>query len=640
MAQVRSTPKVQPTSHPAAPQSQAMRETVESIVIAFVLAFLFRTFEAEAFVIPTGSMAPTLMGRHKDVDCPQCGHRYRVSASEEEGEALQGARREEMKCVGGMCPMCRYVMAMTPKLPLDFLGGRNPKDIEFHPSYNGDRILVNKFVYTVDDPQRWDVVVFHFPGNAQMNYIKRLVGLPGETLRVFQGDLYTRNKDAPPNAEFDILRKPASKVLALRQLVHDTNYDPVELISAGWPLRWQKVDGDGANWEVSAEPAGSDMREQFTIDRTGEGEAWLRYHHFVPEFGVWDTLIKLNEGAKPDSPSRTKLPENVQARPQLVMDFNAYNTRLILGQVERQGGLYVDPAKTGVHWVGDLMLEVDVNVQEARGELLLDLVEGGKHFTCRVDLTNGKAKLSATGDVDFAPTATTNIVGPGQYRLCLANVDDQLLLWVDGKLIEFDGGTDYDAKLVFGNREQLRPQTSTEDPGDLAPAGVGAKDAKLSISRLQMWRDIYYIADSSRNRGDRFGGMISDYNQSAESFLASLPSNSPAASMRGRFDATNRLLLELPWNTALWSRFDDRRYEDFPLGNDQFFVMGDNSAESSDARLWRGEGARGGRPGGEYLERRLLIGKALCVYWPHAWYYIPATPIPVFPNFGDMRLVR
>ena len=45
------------------------RETVESLVIAFTLALLFRAFEAEAFVIPTGSMAPTLMGRHKDLDC-------------------------------------------------------------------------------------------------------------------------------------------------------------------------------------------------------------------------------------------------------------------------------------------------------------------------------------------------------------------------------------------------------------------------------------------------------------------------------------------------------------------------------------------------------------------------------------------
>ncbi len=60
------------------PSPAAIRETVESVVIAFVLAFLFRTFEAEAFVIPTGSMAPTLMGRHKDLVCPKCGFPYQV----------------------------------------------------------------------------------------------------------------------------------------------------------------------------------------------------------------------------------------------------------------------------------------------------------------------------------------------------------------------------------------------------------------------------------------------------------------------------------------------------------------------------------------------------------------------------------
>ena len=95
-------------------QSHAVRETVESIVIAFVLAFLFRTFEAEAFVIPTGSMAPTLMGRHKDVECPKCGYRYTVSASEEESE---DARQQPSDCIAGMCPMCHYVMPMRPDLP-------------------------------------------------------------------------------------------------------------------------------------------------------------------------------------------------------------------------------------------------------------------------------------------------------------------------------------------------------------------------------------------------------------------------------------------------------------------------------------------------------------------------------------------
>jgi hypothetical protein len=60
-----------------------------SIDVALALAFLFKTFEAEAFVIPTGSMAPTLMGRHKDVACPQCGYRYRAQRRDEADERIQ-----------------------------------------------------------------------------------------------------------------------------------------------------------------------------------------------------------------------------------------------------------------------------------------------------------------------------------------------------------------------------------------------------------------------------------------------------------------------------------------------------------------------------------------------------------------------
>ena len=52
-----------------------------------------------------------------------------------------------------------------------------------------------KFPYDFADPKRWDVVVFRFPGNGQMNYIKRLVGLPHETVRIDQGDIYVKTAD-------------------------------------------------------------------------------------------------------------------------------------------------------------------------------------------------------------------------------------------------------------------------------------------------------------------------------------------------------------------------------------------------------------------------------------------------------------
>ena len=43
---------------------ETIKETFESIIIAFILAFVFRAYVVEAFVIPTGSMAPTLLGAH------------------------------------------------------------------------------------------------------------------------------------------------------------------------------------------------------------------------------------------------------------------------------------------------------------------------------------------------------------------------------------------------------------------------------------------------------------------------------------------------------------------------------------------------------------------------------------------------
>src|SRR5215468_7344882 len=107
--------------HGQSSTARTVRETVESIVIAFVLAFLFRTFEAEAFVIPTGSMSPSLQGRHKDIECPQCGSRFRTSASSEDTEDLASMRQfgsfAEAEVVGGMCPMCRYPMPYSPDLP-------------------------------------------------------------------------------------------------------------------------------------------------------------------------------------------------------------------------------------------------------------------------------------------------------------------------------------------------------------------------------------------------------------------------------------------------------------------------------------------------------------------------------------------
>src|SRR4051812_5803997 len=100
-----SAQKTEATTAPGL-RKDSVRETVESVAVAFILAFLFRTFEAEAFVIPTGSMAPTLMGQHKDVVCEKCGYAYRANASDEETRDI-----DVVRCT---CPQCRYTMDVDP----------------------------------------------------------------------------------------------------------------------------------------------------------------------------------------------------------------------------------------------------------------------------------------------------------------------------------------------------------------------------------------------------------------------------------------------------------------------------------------------------------------------------------------------
>ncbi len=629
----------------------AVRETIESIVIAFVLAFLFRTFEAEAFVIPTGSMSPALQGQHKDVDCTECGYRFRTTASSE-GEhrqrflsmlrspnlGLADRKLLERKVratevVLGVCPMCRQTMAMRPDLPSGAPPHIASTEIEAQTSYPGDRILVNKYAYNHRDPDRWDVVVFKFPGNGEMNYIKRLVGLPNETLQIYQGDIFIRD-NATEGAEasgFQIERKPADKVKSMLQSVHDSGYESSSLYNAGWPLRW-KAEHDNGDWQVEAKAGQQTVEQQFRIESAADAPtAWLRYHHYVPQNQDWSIARKFAEtGEYPGSSKSQWLSE---IRPELIRDFNPYNASLLrgggsdqhipLGVLDR--GWKIREDKYGMHWVGDLALACDVEVQQAQGEFHLDLVEGGKHFTCRIDLKTGQATVGVAGSEALSATAKTSLTSPGSYQLLFANVDDQLLLWVDDEIVELSDtgpGMLYDADQVFGERKNAIPMTGESDLGDLAPAGVGARSAKLTVNRLEVLRDIYYIATKSRTH-------ICDY------------TNSSITLANGESLPAYESLKQLFTDPTTWPRFLHRRKVDFSTQAAQLFVMGDNSPASQDCRLWSAPNLDRSKPGGPYLDRRLLIGKAVCVFWPHSWGGIPGvSKLPGFPNFGDMRLVR
>jgi hypothetical protein len=92
------------TAASAAAQTDSLRETVETVVFVIVLVLLLKTFVAEAFVIPTGSMATTLLGYHRLITCPQCGLTFPVNVSQE----VDPSDGLPQPITGCTCPNCRW----------------------------------------------------------------------------------------------------------------------------------------------------------------------------------------------------------------------------------------------------------------------------------------------------------------------------------------------------------------------------------------------------------------------------------------------------------------------------------------------------------------------------------------------------
>src|SRR5438105_2434704 len=104
---------------PAPLPKDSFREIVETVVFVIVLVLLLKTFVAEAFVIPTGSMATTLLGNHLEVTCPQCGHQFIVNASNE----LDDPAAEAHAVDGCRCENCYYLISRPE---LNQILGRGP----------------------------------------------------------------------------------------------------------------------------------------------------------------------------------------------------------------------------------------------------------------------------------------------------------------------------------------------------------------------------------------------------------------------------------------------------------------------------------------------------------------------------------
>lgn len=98
-----------------------------------------------------------------------------------------------------------------------------------------DRILVDKLSFHVREPQRWEVAVFKYPLDRAKNFVKRIWGLPGEELRIRDGDVWVRAAGEP---EWRVLRRPRN--------VQDETLRALDLGASDPMPSWKVERGDWA----------------------------------------------------------------------------------------------------------------------------------------------------------------------------------------------------------------------------------------------------------------------------------------------------------------------------------------------------------------------------------------------------------
>ena len=158
------TPRSEPRSAMA-----VLREWLDALVIAFVLAMFIRIFLVELFKIPTGSMTPTLIG----------GEVVRADVNHDGREDLLLLRAHQP-------PLAFHNDGERLKAmgPLSTPPSRDLMRSQVRQQF--DRILVNKFAYWFHSPDKGDIVVFKVPERIfevdKPIYIKRCVGEPGDVL--------------------------------------------------------------------------------------------------------------------------------------------------------------------------------------------------------------------------------------------------------------------------------------------------------------------------------------------------------------------------------------------------------------------------------------------------------------------------
>jgi len=399
------------------------RRFFQILALLFCLFLVVRTTFVEPHGVPTGSMAPAIFGNRRECPCPRCGFALVVGAPADDTRFNPQ--------LAAYCPNCG--LSRLNVVPLS-------------DEISGDRLLVDKLVYRMRSPRRWEVAVFRAPDESKIPYVKRVVGLPGEAIRIHDGDAY---------ADGELLRKPPDAIREMKVRFFDMDHPPQP---TGWSLRWvveplaaQKLPGGNvALPAVSIEAVVRDSELHLDASAIPQTILGLGYRHRNVD---------------------TKLEE-------LIRDDLGYNG-----------------ARGVPKPVHDFIAEFEVEVLGGAGTLSLRLGDGSD--TVRLDIPIGSADRSASASLSHdggtVPVSYPALLfTPGKsYRVELAFVDRRAFVLIDGKVV----GSPLEVFVPKLGSEKSPDSVPSDRRGTDRPLHFEVRGASAVVRHLKLSRDVQYRSE-------------------------------------------------------------------------------------------------------------------------------------------------
>jgi signal peptidase I len=304
---------------------------------------------------------------------------------------------------------------------------------------SGDRLLVDKNVYNLRPPRRWEMVVFRCPDPDPKEfgkpYVKRLIGLPGETITIIDGDIYVNGL---------ICRKGLAEIRETMVPLFDMNYAPKP---NGWADRWIITSSADPRLPAGEPPPAAEGPAL-------QGTTLILDAADAPQSMVGVTYRNWNLDDRKEEPIRV---------------WSAYD-----GAPRRSFG----PLPAAHDFVLTCELEVtDTTTAEAR--FACRLLDGADAVSAELAVGprgTGQAQLVREHHGELGAAGGVGLVPGQRHQLEFAFVDRQVFLALDGKLVV--------------PAAELAPAPGR---GEVRrPLQLGARGCRVVVRDLQLHRDIHY----------------------------------------------------------------------------------------------------------------------------------------------------